>query len=682
MQPAAAWVPLRSRWLELDSLDQVLLVATDRSRAAADTIKTRVRAGDLTCPAIPADVHESNALTSADPALQALIQKHLDDGWLLGLLANGATMPWLQDFLDWVPADRRKDFTVFVTRGAEGLALDGMDGHVTGRFLVPDIGVAALLDLLSITYASSSQGVPGGTLEAVPSPPDAIRLERVLEVHEHAGELYVAIDAAGMELPEYRHLLNWAPLQQRLGLELRRLVLVSPPNKIRQRTIEDALPVVPEHSRGDVRRDLDLWRRAVVSGKGSSWPERQMRPPGQPRPRQNPSGPWDGTPLIVTVGTQPASTLQAIQAHRPGTLVLLYDRNQPRSIQLASVLTRTCGAQCKEVRPIDFSRDRGGPRLALREWRDLDVDVNVTPGDAHARAVLQLWARERPDIRSCWRLQGAIARPFSGPAVSANRADLVAEIDLKAWVDVHTPQPAKWAEVPGTWSEHQPPPPDVADVADELATWMARRPFGGMPDLSRLWSRRDPPLLRRTGASANAWTLTLPSSRELDLAKVSSLGWMAEYLVPVPARGGNSNGRWLEWVVGVALWRAGIDEVRVSLEVPWPGQGNRAVHRDELDVVSRSGGQVALWSVKSRNKPDQDFLVPESWEARAQADRLLGRSVLSVLVLPRLREAVAAPFVLERPGLWRMPGIGYVVDARTLVDRKSLLELAGRPRPR
>lgn len=122
------------------------------------------------------------------------------------------------------------------------------------------------------------------------------------------------------------------------------------------------------------------------------------------------------------------------------------------------------------------------------------------------------------------------------------------------------------------------------------------------------------------------------------------------------------DGAWFEWIVAACLAGYGAS-VTTSLV--------RRSQRNVLDVVSSTTTGTAptcvYWSCKISSGAGPGRLAT----VRAIADELVGRDAPAVLVVPRWQpKEDAALRIGEDLGVWAIPPLGFVVDARGL--RNSL----------
>ena len=677
LQPAAALVPLLSPPFQPEEGDEVLLMATEQSFASAGKVQRKLQEAlrylSIPMPTLCRDIRNLD-----DAVIKSIWEKPtIRSIWFL---ANGSPVGWTCQIIREILSNCRTEFRIGVSRGAQGVVLDARSQRIVERFDVKDLGIGLLLDLLDLEWNEST----GILSTRVPPHPRSAQIDGVLGLHERAGQLFAEIDATGWAdndkkkaLSLYRKFLNWRPLQQDLGLETRRVVLVCPKYPFDKRALQDGIPFVTNDD------EMNHWRDAVHRDEAASWPERDLKKVPTPRKNVSRTGEtWTNGTLVVAMGTQPGATLQAIFAHAPKHLVLLYDGTQPLA-RLASWRLQQDPVQwgCETVDCICAGRVRDyGVAGLLTPWKDKAVHVNVTPGDRLFSTLLLLWALSDPGKRTAWTLDGPVARRLADPTKARHAGDA----PLQTWLDLHAPAytRVRWNRPPPVWSAGNPVPNDLAAILRAILQWIPTANSSDLKDLARLWTKPKRPLyLEKTD---EGWRLRVPGmSAPVDLTAISSgSDFEAAMARKPPGLDGKveDRGEWWEWVVGWALMEAGADEVKVNFETAWDFRdtGKPGVFRDQLDVVVRSGGQYSLWSCKTQHRPRQDWLLEHLEEARTQADRLLGRRSLAVLVVPSLAEVeryLAGSFQRKGNGHFEVRGTGHVVDARLLVEPSRTLNL-------
>jgi hypothetical protein len=648
LQPAAVLTPLLCEPLKPQPGDVVLLLYTEQSEPGfiriRDFLSTRLGAG------VNMEAQKGENADQVDDATRARIAT-LAKGRAVDLLSNGATYRWHQQLIPFLRAEVPR-FSLIVTRSSEGIQLDGHTAATVHSFPVADVGQADLMGFLELSLDGSKR-------RRLSSTRTGAHLDDVTEVHERSGQLFVAVDASAWRLARYREILNWQPLQRDLGLELRRLLLLRPQRSIRARARQDGVPFANDD------HDVEQWRKEVRDGTAFGWPERRMHRES-PAQRADGTATWDGPPLVVVMGPQPGATLHAVYAHRPRDLVLLYDPQQPVASRAAALLQRDPTLGCQQCRCLKVGRTRGADIAGLLEpYADQALDVNATPGDKMFQTALQLWALANPARRRLWYLQESRSHTQEPPD-----EEKLSSVGLQTWVTLHSPSPVLWHRSP-LWTPENPPDASWCRISSSLLRWMTQAPMRAMSNLSRLWARNHPPRL-------DGGRLHVPGVGEIDLGTLPYEELRGPAFAPNEQAADRSNGRWFDWVAGCGLALAGVDEVAVGLKLAW-GADTELV-RDELDVVTAHRKQQALWSCKTRKDPDGDFLMNELLDARANADRLLGRRSLAVLVLPQLPTRTFPTAEAAGHGHWSVRGIGHIVDAHLIADPKRATQLAGSSR--
>lgn len=626
LQPAAILAPLCSPPVRPEPRDSLALIGSKDSVAAADDISRRVGCAR-------SFLLETEPFLLRPDVAQSLLSaaRGCDEIWLL---ANGGRGEWAEALITTL-VEAEVAFRVAGSRDHRGYIF-GPDG-AESSFDVRDIGCETLLEFLGLRFRRRTLSRKGASATDALGP--------VIALSERAGQLFAAIEADGWKVEDYRRfVLDWRRLQ-RLGLDYRRIMLVGLDRALTRRAIEDSIPIAlpPAHSESAQWRDerMNEWRRLVAGGEAITLPEHQSRSDVvRPRSVRRESSSWTGEPLVVVMGTQPSSTLQAIWGHRPQRLFVLYDPEQPRSSALVNRLAMERDVGFRELIPVS---------LPLR--RDLDerltgesCAVNITPGDKLDRARILLWALAARDRHRVWQLQGSRVR-------TPDRQDErnVDPIPLGVWIRLHAPRPTNMGFDATRLSQR------LRALAQAIIARLAG-PTADAGDLRNAW--------RLEGTAARR-TIVCPAFGRMRIAD------MPEPIASAFLGGRNpqESGRWWEFVVAAMLTSHGVSEVRIGVKVEGISAG---FHRDELDVVTRHRAQFGYWSCKTASAHG---LIPNLEEARAQADRLLGRQRLGVLVVPRVR---TAPSTMEQqaPGHWRRRELGHLVDARFLADPARVRALA------
>lgn len=164
-------------------------------------------------------------------------------------------------------------------------------------------------------------------------------------------------------------------------------------------------------------------------------------------------------------------------------------------------------------------------------------------------------------------------------------------------------------------------------------------------------------LRRRAAFPKFARGLLQPGGHDLD-AIARREPALADFCAAAQAR----DGHWFEWIVAASLANYGA-AVSTSLLT----RSKRAA----LDVVTAMGAASdptrAYWSCRISGGAGPTRLAA----ARSVADQLIGAQHPAVLVVPRWQPKDGVAVRLgEEPGVWALPPLGFIVDARGL--RNSL----------
>lgn len=655
-QPAAVVAPLLGPPLRPLPDDHLVLIVGNRSAHLVGCVRDALGAKGLR-------VHRvfDGPSTSIEASVLADIRQAAEnrEPWLL---LNGGPWQWLHALMNLWPADAIR---VAVSRDhvlrIHGSANEVLESHVA------DVGTdgdpTALLALLGLAWNERDQTLKGRDSQ----------LDHVTHVVEKSGQLFAVIDAALWNVHVYRRfVLDWQRLQA-LGLDKRRILLTGLPRAPRQRAKEDMVPYET------ARYPASRWLEDVRAGDAISRAERQRDRPSRPQDAlSRPEGSWNGPPLLVTMGPQPGTTLTAAWLHRPRDLHLAYDSAQPDVMSLVGRLAALPELKAQNVYVHPFDRRRG---LADRGIPD-DVHVNLTPGDKTSTYQLHRFAVAREKI-AVWFLDGERLR-------CANRdirppAD-TGHVPIQAWVGLHAPGDAAavtmspWLRAsPGTAEQDQRK--SLGHLSRQTVAWCVNNPPHG---LAKLWTRKRNAAFH-LDLTREPVGLRLPDGTLLDLSTLPTP--VALGMLPAPGQNGQRrpNGVWFEWIVAWHLAEVcRVDELATNVRVErGPNDPVRPGLRDEMDILVRQGCRYSYWSckayVQTRSGPTRDEIdvadvLGHLEEARAQADRFLGRRqpvflvVPNMMCLPRALEGRIETRRLENSGCGRVlvKDLGSIVDCRFL----------------
>ena len=618
MQPAAAVAPLLG--LGLRTGDEIVILTTPAVEASG----SHVRVESLLRERLPGVLVSHEPIEGAGP-------REVDRSRpeRVVLVANGGQAVEVHAVVDrLVMLDGPPTVEIAMSLGTRGLRFD-LAGSPIADFVVGDVGLDPLLELLGLERVAQGtvlrrKGVAARSIE-------------VESLFERAGELYacVKIDPRPPGIPKevnqarlaaYRRLLDWESMQRDLGLEKRRLLLVTEsetafpgddwPRRLQKRGRRDGIPVVGHVVRG---RPLDpeRWRRMVAEGVASDIPQNVQGAIAAPPAVTNGSGSWQGPPLVVIAGPQPGATIRTLWAHKPASATILYD---PMSADVCDVVRRIAALvpQIGVGRVAFLAKDRLAecPRLP-------GTHVHTTAGDKITKMRLVLWAARggEPALLRC-TLDGTSA------SCGASSED---HLSLETWLATQSSLRGKPAL---RFSATHPAPPERLAVCLEAG----RRVHAVLAAGGRLGDQGDAPHGTLNG---------LPS-------------------VGLAVR---SAGFWLEDVVAHLL-AAACDEVLAGVEFERDGV---ATTDDEIDIFTSLAGCYTYWSCKTFSKASK--VAKAIREARAQATVFLGRMELAVVVVPRL--GVPPDGCTGGDGWWRFDSHAWAVDLSFVSDPAKVAFLAG-----
>lgn len=622
-QAAAVAAPLLTILEQDAARSQILLVATEETMGVAYSIHTLLtdRLRSVEDSTLPAPLR-----AQSDDDLGASLLKEIGAqaaaASKITYLMNGGPAAWLIQILRLL--EERSGVTHCVSRDHLLMTVPPAEVGVKIKSRRIDSIEDDLLWLLRLKHDPAAHLLTGRHGGAI------VRLDGVIELIEHAGQLFAAIGDWNVSGPRAlrptelyrRRLLDWRRLQ-RLGLEPRRVFIslsgagLSPQQRreLAARAREDGIPV-ESHS-----TSLAAWKKLVRADKAIGLPEPRLTAHRGLAEDTKGAGGWSGPTLVTAMGTQPGSTLQAIFDTTPSSLVLVVDPDQPLSTENAHRLREMAGEFAFGT--IRFVTRPAG--IAPVQMQNLDraagtgrIEVNLSPGDKLFKFLLATWSLADPERRQLTTLDRQ--RP--------------AFIPLEIWLRMHAPlnridwKPAEMLR-------------SFTAMALNGCQWIVEKSrtnnLSALKMLDRLWERNRPPMLELGNGRSGILTWIDDSTHDIggsrgydDLGKAvwNSMG-------PVRAHRGEQrgNGEWFEWVLGATLLHHGLDEVFWDVQTQ-DGSGRR---RDQLDLVSRAGKTTCHWSIKTSSSMKLDDLVSHLQEARAQADRILGRQQHAVLVTPRLK---------------------------------------------
>jgi hypothetical protein len=505
------------------------------------------------------------------------------------------------------------------------------------RFPISDIGLARLLGLHGLTVAAWRAPEDRRLPESLADTPHAAGPCRVLdaETGRHVGSYARIFERRG-----FLHTLERYDDTSRARRALRRGVAPKMQGLRPFRAFVTSNPAVLRHCRAE--RVVGL---TYGSPELAAWLARDPRPPGGGRPgvaapgdlppdeHASGSGGDASVSLATVLSKEPASTLLALQTHRPGRCLIFYDSRAAACVETKRRMEEIL--PLLDVGKVTFvATDHLGSgigeriaRLAPAERRRLTVQA--TPGTKEQREALAF-----SDCGEVWHLRGdvGVAEPLFGPRARAIRG-------------VPAPVRAQVVAVGGRLLPQQLEATTCADLTgaqrDALRTLALA--------LSRFHAVR-----RRRSATddvpgvpaANAARLTDPEVRvELgaNCVRVSAGGVSTE--IPSKSNPGRPDGDWLEWVVADTLVRCGaMPDAEVGLRWDWPERERPgADHQAEVDVVARfmcgpgrlRGARFVAVSCKA-GKLDAAELAEEAATIRAHARTRVDHFALPILVAPGL----------------------------------------------
>lgn len=149
-------------------------------------------------------------------------------------------------------------FAVAHSRDHRGSVLDAGADRLD-EFDVEHVELETLLSLLQLRYKKAS-GVRSGSLEQQGG---QTTVSDLVDLRERSGFLFAAFDARGWDLKRYRAYVLARDTLHLLGLEPRRIVLLSPPRRLAKRARLDDIET-RELS------EIGAWRQEVDNGKAFS----------------------------------------------------------------------------------------------------------------------------------------------------------------------------------------------------------------------------------------------------------------------------------------------------------------------------------------------------------------------------------------------------------------------------
>ena len=312
------------------------------------------------------------------------------------------------------------------------------------------------------------------------------------------------------------------------------------------------------------------------------------------------AGAGEGEPLVVWMGAEPGATLASIWTHRPRQLILLYDRQTPRTVEMVRNLAQ-CRTWVSAGEILLIESDHLGRHVSRRLKEFFPVaKADVSPGTKAQTEVfarlpgLELWSLRPPHAAA---LEGGATLPLQSP-------------DLLTLARIH-----------GGRLHRRSQPFNAKKWNPEQVRFLllVGRALAQAP---RQWCLD--PLLEFELPSASL-TRQSDGTWKVCVGEQTAQG-------ELPADGG----AWLEQVVAAALVNAGADEVFLNLEWDWPPgvMVPEEGPRDELDVAARFGPHLFAVSCKLGAKSVSPR--KQAAEVEAVARTCLGRFAVPVLVRVRL----------------------------------------------
>jgi hypothetical protein len=338
----------------------------------------------------------------------------------------------------------------------------------------------------------------------------------------------------------------------------------------------------------------------------------------------------DGPSLVVSLGADPSSTLQAIRCHMPNKAWILYDKTTAYVGHLASRLARHADlVSAGELRfsPVDHAgggMDSNSIRNLL-ENEEKPVHVSVTPGSK-----AQSWALAQ--------LPDDLALPCSIITKGGNRAvtierdipcrdsgpESIPVLDLaalksgnlqSAGVDVHClAAKAKF----------------LLRLAEECAIFVRSRTSHGLIGFS---GRKG-----KLGSMVYRWSET-EAEKILDISieaikprghfkKRCKISGQITFRKD-PESGEIKYGYWLEEVVGQVMAQAGLASVHIGMKWDWP---TSRAQRTEIDVTGSWQGRYPIGISVKASTPSDDARRRQRMEIAAMVHECFGRFALPILV--------------------------------------------------
>jgi hypothetical protein len=675
-QAAAVLAPLCSKPLRPSDGDHVLLVVSEKTKDVGARIKEKLAEKTK----INNDNIEVLQLEEVFPKLEN--REKETDVWFL---VNGGPGEWILKMM--LMLDEKKKYWIVNSRDDKGIKMD-KTGKVTEKFIVADVSDSHtpddLLKFLNLEYCSETK-----TLKRHDS---SDTLEGIEFVQEKSGFLFVAINASEWDLATYRkEILSRKALLVPFNLDKRRVFLKVWESQHKSDTLNQLIDRAKKDGVLFENRSLkfDAWCKKIESGEAFTLSEQMLNKKIDSEIqipsvcKNNPDRAWVGRPLIVVMGPEPSTTLTAIWTHKPAALVLLYDKNHPLSCQNTARIIDDKRLYCKSIDCLEIPArevDSITMNALLVKWNDAEVDVNLRPGDKYSETLLRAWVLQNTKTRKGWYL---FADKSVNSCISTENVQntTIASVPLQTSLTLFASQKPAF---PGPmFDKAKGPSKDLEQISKLFVYWM--RHNNNVAGLHQLWNKQDPPqvIINKELDSE----LVLEGENSKCVFKLNKLAINDKYkgLTASFIYDNNPNeykGQWFEWVIAAALFLCGVENVQVGVEFdPYIIKNGDKRFKDEIDIVTRHKSKFASWSIKLGTKK----IVSDFEEARSQADRLIGRNSMTVLVVPWLKDELVLPSGMKMidEGHYRDDLFGDIIDVRVLMDsngefnKTKVQEIAG-----
>ncbi len=627
-QPGATATVAKALLAARPELGRVVLFPSARTARFAEPLAGYLRGLGLEVDVRPGAEHDARAV--ADRVRQGC---RLGPTWFN--CASG-----LSYFVGKVAGELRDEPAV------EALYASFTDLHAVGdRWRVPleNLGVGELLALHGLSFRAEAADGPVHRGFVLLDDRGEKQLDATY-AYELRGRLFCLVDPID-DLDAARGLLYRRKHRTPLGEFQPQLTACTSRWEVATRLRLAGVDVILRTGTGEeAQRRVEGWLRQRPPEPGSTPPERGREYGGGP-PAPRPGAGGDGPPLLVCLGSEPDSTLQALWAHRPRVAWILYDRTtlyvRALAERLAETADRLPAGEVRFVPVTHAAKDMGNEELRPLVAAEGPVCANVTPGTK-----AQAWALGRLD--EAWAMSCSLdtrrpprvvrlADDHEVPGTAWAAPDLLVQVGVRGGPLADPGRDGAFLSGRAEFLSA------VAALVAELARGEARGLFALWPNYrwdhaecargGLRWRRQDDParpdetalwveVTRRDGkALAGAFCLPLDENKKTGKKEPRA-------------------GVWLEEVVGHAVLAAGGSDVHVGMTWGWPEKPKKK--RTELDVVCRWGlrNLVGISVKASALKPAERARCCR--EITAVAYECLGRLALPVL-LSALPAADLAP---------------------------------------